>query len=114
MGGNWLNSGIISSISENPPYVINGDELAVDIEVSGIEPSVTNISGNSQSGYYLFFIDAPKVGTVSIGSYSMARGYQTWAGYWAFAEGYYTRAMGRYSHAEGTDTFTWYAAHAEG
>lgn len=118
MDGNWLNSGVISSVDDKTLDVING-EYVMYVNVTGIEPEdsiepIISDTVTSETGYYLFFVDKPEAGNISIGSYSMARGYQTWAGFWAFAEGYYTRAMGRYSHAEGTDTFTWYAAHAEG
>ena len=117
MGGNWLNSGKITDVG-NDKAILN-NEYVVYINVTGIEPEtsikpITSDTVTSETGYYLFFVDKPEVGNISIGSYSMARGYQTWAGFWAFAEGYYGRAMGRYSHAEGTDTFSWYAAHAEG
>lgn len=125
-------SGVIVFLNGGKATQVEDNKVTVDIYVEKkyFYEKDNIASNNKRSPAYLINLSNPDAGSVLLGNYSSAQGYQTCAlGEYSHAQGYKTVALGTasraegnesvavdsYTHAEGNKTkANGYASHAEG
>lgn len=98
---NEYNFGKITAITNNV--------LTLDIM-----PNRLALDTSSPQSNQLWVFEKPEIGDIDIGGPAAAIGYDNYAYFQSFAEGFRNKAYGRFSHAEGRETSAAYSAHSEG